>query len=76
MAILDRITIDAAHLNGEPCIRNMRMTVRRVLGAMTAYPNNAEFHREYPELDEEDIRQALAFAATAEDDKTLPPIEV
>ena len=72
MANLDRITTDPARLNGEPCIRNLRLTVRRVLQAIATYPDRNELKREYPELDDEDIRQALVFAATYLDDKILP----
>ena len=64
MASLDRITADPARMNGEPCIRNLRLTVRRVLEVLAAYPDRNELKREYPELEDEDIRQALAFAAT------------
>ena len=59
-------------LNGEPCIRDLRLTVRRVLEALATYPDRAELKREYPELEDEDIRQALAFAAALVDDKILP----
>jgi uncharacterized protein (DUF433 family) len=61
-------------MDGEPCIRNMRLTVRRVLEALATYPDRAEIKREYPEPEDEDIRQALAFAAAYLDDKILPPI--
>lgn len=50
-------------MNGQPCIRGMRLTVRRVLEALALYPDRQELKREYPELDEQDIQQALAFAA-------------
>lgn len=69
---LDRITIDLDRMNGEPCIRGLRLTVRRVLEALATYPDRAELKREYPELEDEDIRQALAFAATLLDDRALP----
>ena len=72
----DRITCDPARLNGQPCIRNLRLTVRRVLEAIATYPDHDELRREYPELEEEDIRQALEYAAAALDDKTLPLISV
>lgn len=68
---LDRITTDPARLNGQPCIRNLRLTVRRVLEAMATYPDRDELRREYPELDDEDIRQALAFAAANLDDRLV-----
>lgn len=72
MEKLNRITIDPGQMNGEPCIRGLRLTVRRVLEAMAMYPDRAELKREYPELEDEDIRQALAFAATLLDDRVLP----
>ena len=68
----DRITVNAARMNGEPCIRDLRLTVRRVLEALAVYPDRAELKREYPELEDEDIRQALEFAAALVDDKILP----
>jgi uncharacterized protein (DUF433 family) len=74
VANFDRITIDPARMNGDPCIRDLRLTVRRVLEALATYPDRAELKREYPELEDEDIRQALAFAATYLDDKILPPV--
>jgi len=72
MERFDRITIDPARINGEPCIRNLRLTVRRVLQALATYPDRAELKREYPELEDEDIRQAITFAAASLDDKVLP----
>lgn len=72
MEQLDRITVDPQRMNGEPCIRELRLTVRRVLEALALYPDRAELKREYPELEDEDIRQALAFAAALVDDKVLP----
>ncbi|MCI0397462.1 MAG: DUF433 domain-containing protein [Chloroflexi bacterium] len=61
---LDRITINPARLNGQPCIRDLRLTVRRVIELLAIYPDRQELYREYPELEEEDIRQALTYAAT------------
>ena len=74
MANFDRITTNPARMDGEPCIRNIRLTVRRVLEALATYPDRADLKREYPELEDEDIRQALAFAAAYLDDKILPPV--
>jgi uncharacterized protein (DUF433 family) len=47
----------------------MRLTVRRVLEAMAMYPDRNELFQEYPELEDEDLRQALEFAAATMDDK-------
>ena len=38
-------------------LRNLRLTLRRVLEALAIYPDRAELKREYPELEDEDIRQ-------------------
>jgi uncharacterized protein (DUF433 family) len=61
--MFDRITWNANQMNGQPCIRGMRLTVRRVVAALAAYPDRQELLRNYPDLEEEDIRQALEFAA-------------
>jgi len=71
MTKLDRITTDPTRMNGQPCIRNLRITVRRVLEALATYPDRDELRREYPELDDEDVRQALAYAAANLDDETM-----
>ncbi|MGB5409636.1 MAG: DUF433 domain-containing protein [Thiogranum sp.] len=68
---LGRITINPEILNGQPCIRGMRLTVRRVVEAVAAYPNWTELKEEYPELTDEDIRQALEFAALNLDDEVI-----
>jgi uncharacterized protein (DUF433 family) len=71
MQTLDRITSNPAVLNGQPCIRGLRLTVRRVLEALATYPDRNELRTEFPELDDEDIRQALEYAAAHLDDKVL-----
>ena len=68
---LDRITIDADRMNGQPCMRGMRLTVRRVVQLAALFPNREELQREYPELEDEDIRQALLFASTYLDDRVV-----
>jgi uncharacterized protein (DUF433 family) len=62
-AAFDRITIEPGKMNGQPCIRGLRLTVRRVLEALSTYASREELRADYPDLDEEDIRQAIAYAA-------------
>lgn len=69
MSHFDRISVDANVMNGQPCVRGMRLTVRRVLEALATYPDRAELKAEYPELEDEDIRQVLEYAAAYLDDK-------
>jgi uncharacterized protein (DUF433 family) len=71
MGRFDRITIDPARMNGQPCIRDLRLTVRRVLEALAAYPDRDELRREYPELEDADIQQALEYAAANLDDRIV-----
>jgi uncharacterized protein (DUF433 family) len=71
MTAFDRITIDPTKMNGQPCIRGMRLTVRRVLEGLALYPDRLQLAKEYPELEDEDIRQSLAYAAAHLDDKVL-----
>jgi uncharacterized protein (DUF433 family) len=67
----DRITVDPNVMSGRPCIRGMRLTVRRVVEAVALYPERSELRQEYPELEDDDIRQALEFAAGNLDDEIL-----
>ncbi len=72
MTTFDRITSNPAVLGGQPTIRGMRLTVRRVVEALALYPNWDDLRAEYPELEPEDIRQALEFAANNLDDQIIP----
>ena len=64
----DRITVEPGKCGGKPCIRGMRITVRRVLEILATYRDRAEIFQEYPFLEEEDLCQALNYAAAAVDD--------
>jgi uncharacterized protein (DUF433 family) len=71
MTQFDRITSDPAILNGQPCVRGLRLTVRRVLEALATHKDRDELRTEYPELEDEDIRQALEYAAANLDDRVV-----
>ncbi len=68
---IDRITINPKQMNGQPCIRNMRLTVKRVVELLATYPDRSELFQEFPELEEEDIRQALVFVSSYLDDRII-----
>ena len=68
---LDRITVEPSRLNGQPCVRNLRLTVRRVLELLALYPDRAELYQEFPELEDEDVQQVLAYAAANIDDRIV-----
>ena len=54
-------------MGGQPCIRDMRITVRRVLDILATYVDRRELFQDYPDLEEEDLQQALRFAAATID---------
>ncbi len=62
-ASLDRVTINPNKMNGQPCIRDLRLTVWRVIELLQTYPDRSELYQEFPDLTEEDIKQAITFAA-------------
>ena len=68
---LDRITSNPARMSGQPCVRDLRLTVRRVVELAAIYPDRNELRREYPELEDADISQALLYAATYLDDRVV-----
>jgi uncharacterized protein (DUF433 family) len=68
---LDRITSNPNRINGRPCIRNLRLTVRRVLDLLVTYSDRQELFQEFPELEEQDIEQALIFASSYLEDRII-----
>jgi uncharacterized protein (DUF433 family) len=67
----DRITVEPGKCGGKPCIRGMRITVRRVLELLATYPDHAALLAEYPFLEPEDLQQVLRYAAATVDDERL-----
>jgi len=66
MSYLDRITIEAGKRGGKPCVRQMRITVYDVLNMLANGMSNEDILNDYPELELEDIRACLSFAADRE----------
>lgn len=65
----ERITIDSAVMNGQPCVRGTRLTVKRVLHILADYKDRDEVRKDYPRLEDEDIRQVLLYAAASVEDR-------
>ena len=63
MKSLTRITLDPAVMGGKPCIRGLRVTVGTVVGLLAAGHSTTHILEAYPYLEEDDIREALAYAA-------------
>jgi len=69
MPTVDRITVEPGKMNGQPCIRGLRITVKRVVLAVATYGMGDDLKRAYPDLEDEDIRQALEYAALNLEDR-------
>ena len=62
----ERITIEPGKRGGKPCIRGLRITVYEVLEYLASGMSEDEILRDFPDLESEDVRACLAFAADRE----------
>lgn len=67
-----RITVDPNQMGGMPCIRGLRIPVATVVGMVAEGMTEQEILDAYPDLEREDIREALRFAAEAVRERELP----
>lgn len=72
MTSLRRITFDPNVMGGKPCLRGMRVTVGAIVGLIAAGHSTAEVLAAYPYLEEEDVREALAYAAWRAEESEVP----
>ena len=81
MDLLDRITLEPEKRGGKPCIRGLRITVYDVLEYLASGMTEAVILADFPDLELEDIRATLAFAAERErrparsPDPSLQPLQ-
>jgi uncharacterized protein (DUF433 family) len=71
-----RITVNPKQMDGVACIRGARIPVATVIGMMADGMSNEEILQAYPDLEAEDIREALRFAAEAVRERELPLVDV
>ena len=69
MSYLDRITIEPGKRSGKPCIRGLRITVTDVLEYLASGMTEDEILADFPDIEREDMRACLAFAAECEQTK-------
>lgn len=72
MEQLNRITFDSKIMGGKPCIRGMRVTVGTIVGLIAAGHSFDEILAAYPYLEEEDLREALRYAAWRVEEIEVP----
>ncbi len=67
----NRITLDPDKCFGKPCIRGLRMPVASILSYLASGMTTDEILLEWPELEREDVQQALAYASWAMEERVV-----
>ena len=75
MRKFDRITVNPKVFQGQPCIRDMRIPVSLIVKLVSQGKTPVEIIKDYPELEKEDIKQALEFAAWLTTEKVYPLVK-
>ena len=73
--IFDRISLNPEQCFGKPCIRGLRMPVASILSYLSSGMSADDMLAEWPELEREDIAQALGYAAWAMEERVVPVVE-
>ena len=72
---LGRITIEPEKMGGVSCIRGLRIPVATVVGLVASGMSETDILCDYPDLEKEDIREALLFAAEAVRERQIPLVK-
>lgn len=72
MLNFERISVDPAQMGGVPCVRRLRIPVATILRLLAAGRSESEILAEYPDLEVDDIRECLRFAAASAMERELP----
>ena len=71
MNLLERITVEPGKCGGRPCLRGLRIRVTDILGMLAEGASHAEILEDFPYLEADDIKAALAYAARQSDHAVL-----
>ena len=72
--IFERITIDPAQMGGLPCIRGLRIPVAAIVDMVASGMTTDEIVADYPDLEPEDVAEALRYASAALRERQLPQV--
>jgi uncharacterized protein (DUF433 family) len=70
--VFHRITVNPNQMGGVPCIRGLRIPVATVIGMIADGMKENDILKFYPDLEIEDIRESLIYAAEAVQERELP----
>jgi uncharacterized protein (DUF433 family) len=71
-----RITVDPKQMDGVPCIRGLRIPVATVVGMVADAMTEDEILHAFPDLERDDIREALRYAAEAVREREIPLVKI
>jgi uncharacterized protein (DUF433 family) len=74
MRTFTRITVDPNQMGGLPCIRSLRIPVATIVGMVSEGIGEQEILKAYPDLELEDVRESLRYAAEAVRERELPVV--
>lgn len=74
MNLLERITVEPGKCGGRPCIRSLRIRVTDILGMLAGGASHEEILKDFPYLEPDDIKAALAYAASQADHAVLQAV--
>lgn len=72
--LLSRITIDPAVCHGKPCVRGLRYPVEMVLELLSSGMTHDDILSDYPDLERDDLRAVMAYAARLARTRRLQPV--
>ena len=72
--IVELLTIDPAQMGGLPCIRGLRIPVAAIVDMVASGMTTDEIVADYPDLEPEDVAEALRYASAALRERQLPQV--
>ena len=72
MSRFSRVTVNPDEMGGVPCLRGLRIPVATIVGMVAEGMTETQIRESYPDLEVEDIREALRYAAEAVQERELP----
>lgn len=72
----NRITVNPNQMGGVPCVRGLRIPVATVVGIIADGMTEEEILRAYPDLERQDLQEALRYAAEAVRERELPLVDI
>ena len=70
--LFERITVDINQMDGEPCIRNLRIPVATIVSMLSQGTSKKQILEYFPDLEKDDIATALMYAAEAVREHQIP----